>query len=76
MSDYEVSPLGMSTALLGSVVRVAVLARTSTEDQQDPRQSIMRQVGNCRTALPGGWMELDQRGRGNRLRAVRHPGPA
>lgn len=35
LSDYEVSPLGMSTALLGSVVRVAVLARTSTEDQQD-----------------------------------------
>ena len=77
LSDYEVSPLGMSTALLGSVVRVAVLARTSTEDQQDPRQSIMRQVGNCRTSLPDGWvivatfydvesgrMELDRRGRG------------
>jgi DNA invertase Pin-like site-specific DNA recombinase len=58
-------------------IRVAVLARTSTEDQQDPRQSIMRQVSTCRTALPNHWvivavfydvesgrMELDQRGHG------------
>ncbi len=58
-------------------VRVAVLGRTSTEDQQDPRQSILRQVGNCKTAIPESWvivayfydvesgrMELDQRGRG------------
>src|SRR5512145_561306 len=52
LSDYAVSPLGMNTALLGNEVRVAVLARTSTEDQQDPRLSIMRQVGNCRSSLP------------------------
>lgn len=77
LSDYAVSPLGMPVALLGGEVRVAVLARTSTEDQQDPRLSIMRQVGNCRSSLPEAWvivatfydvesgrMELDQRGRG------------
>jgi site-specific DNA recombinase len=77
LSDYAVSPLGMSTALLRDEVRVAVLARTSTEDQQDPRQSLMRQVGNCRSSLPESWvivatfwdvesgrMELDQRGQG------------
>jgi DNA invertase Pin-like site-specific DNA recombinase len=67
----------MSAALLRDEVRVAVLARTSTEDQQDPRQSLMRQVENSRVALPESWvivavfydvesgrMELDQRGRG------------
>ncbi|WP_275294602.1 recombinase family protein [Amycolatopsis sp. La24] len=78
LSDYAVSPLGTSTAaLMRDEVRVAVLGRTSTEDQQDPRQSLIRQVGNCRTALPESWvivahfydvesgrMELDQRGRG------------
>ena len=77
LSDYAVSPLGMPAALLRDEVRVAVLARTSTEDQQDPRQSLMRQVGNCRTILPEAWaivavffdvesgrMELERRGRG------------
>lgn len=78
LSDYAVSPLGTSTAaLLRDEVRVAVLGRTSTEDQQDPRQSLMRQVGNCKTAIPDSWvivayfydvesgrMELDQRGQG------------
>ncbi len=78
LSDYAVSPLGASTAaLMRDEVRVAVLGRTSTEDQQDPRQSILRQVGNCRTAIPEAWvivahfydvesgrMELNQRGRG------------
>src|SRR5438874_2225646 len=78
LSDYAVSPLGASTAaLMRDEVRVAVLGRTSTEDQQDPRQSMIRQVGNCRTALPESWvivahfydvesgrMELEQRGRG------------
>lgn len=77
LSDYAVSPLGMPAALLRGEVRVAVLARTSTEDQQDPRQSVMRQVGSCRTVLPESWvivavfydvesgrMELDQRGQG------------
>lgn len=72
------SPLGSSTAaLMRDDVRVPVLGRTSTEDQQDPRQSILRQVGNCKTAMPDSWvvvayfydvesgrMELDQRGRG------------
>src|SRR5688572_27322419 len=77
LSDYAVSPLGMPAALLRDEVRVAVLARTSTEDQQDPRQSVMRQVGTCRTALPDSWlivavfydvesgrMDLDHRGQG------------
>jgi site-specific DNA recombinase len=75
LSDYAVSPLGMPAALLRDEVRVAVLARCSTDDQQDPRQSIIRQTRNCRAALPESWvvvahfydvesgrLELDQRG--------------
>lgn len=51
--------------------------RTSTEDQKDPRQSLMRQLGNSKAAIPESWvivahfydvesgrMELDARGRG------------
>jgi site-specific DNA recombinase len=77
LSDYAVSPLGMPPALLRDEVRVAFVGRTSTEDQQDPRQSLMRQVANSRAALPESWvivahfydvesgrMELDQRGQG------------
>ncbi|MFI6302896.1 hypothetical protein ACIBCH_13575 [Amycolatopsis thailandensis] len=77
LSDYGVSPLGMPTALLRDEVRVAFLARTSTEDQQDPRQSIVRQLGNSKAAIPESWvivahfydvesgrMDLDARGRG------------
>lgn len=78
LSDYAVSPLGTSTAaLMRDEVRVAFLGRTSTEDQQDPRQSLLRQVSNSKTALPDSWvivahfydvesgrMELSQRGRG------------
>ncbi len=78
LSDHAVSPLGMPLALLRDEVRVAFLGRTSTEDQQDPRQSILRQLGNSKTALPESWvivahfydvesgrMELDRRGRGD-----------
>jgi len=77
LSDHAVSPLGMPAALLGDEVRVAFLGRTSTEDQQDPRQSLIRQLANCRAAIPESWvivahfydvesgrMELDARGRG------------
>lgn len=77
LSDYAVSPLGMPTALLRDEVRVAFLGRTSTEDQQDPRQSLQRQLGNCKAAIPESWvivahfydvesgrMELDARGHG------------
>jgi DNA invertase Pin-like site-specific DNA recombinase len=78
LSDYAVSPLGMPTAVLRDEVRVAFLGRTSTEDQQDPRQSMMRQLNNCKTAIPDSWvivahfydvesgrMDLDDRGRGS-----------
>lgn len=77
LSDYAVSPLGVPTAVLRDEVRVAFLGRTSTEDQQDPRQSMMRQLGNCKTAIPESWvivahfydvesgrMELEARGHG------------
>ena len=76
LSDYAVSPMGMPTALQRDEVRVAFLGRTSTEDQQDPRQSMMRQLDNCRAAIPEAWvivahfydvesgrMDLDARGR-------------
>jgi site-specific DNA recombinase len=52
----EVSPLGIPATLRSHEVRVAVLGRTSTEDQQDPRQSLMRQFDNCRAALPESWI--------------------
>jgi site-specific DNA recombinase len=77
LSDYAVSPLGMPVALLRDEVRVAFLGRTSTEDQQDPRQSLLRQLGNSKTAIPESWvivahfydvesgrMELEARGQG------------
>jgi len=67
----------MPTALLRGEVPVAWVGRTSTEDQQDPRQSLMRQLDRCKTALPVAWaivchfydvesgrMELSARGRG------------
>ena len=76
LSDYAVSPLGMPIALLQDEVRVAFLGRTSTEDQQDPRQSLLRQLGNSKSAIPEPWvivahfydvesgrMELAERGR-------------
>jgi site-specific DNA recombinase len=59
-------------------VRVAFLARVSTDDKQDPTLSLPRQYANCDAALPDGWeitvlfwdiesgrTELDHRGRGN-----------
>lgn len=77
LSDYAVSPFGMPAALLGDEVRVAFLGRTSTEDQQDPRQSLIRQLHSCKSAIPASWvivahfydvesgrMELAARGRG------------
>lgn len=78
LSDYAVSPLGVPVAVLRDEVRVAFLGRTSTEDQQDPRQSMLRQLNNCKTAIPDSWvivahfydvesgrMELDDRGHGS-----------
>jgi DNA invertase Pin-like site-specific DNA recombinase len=62
----------------GPLVRVAFIARVSTDDQQDPTLSLPRQFTNCRVALPDGWeitvlfwdiesgrMDLDRRGRGH-----------
>lgn len=56
LSDLAVSPYGMSATLQLSEVRVAQLGRTSTEDQQDPRQSLVRQLTTCKTALPDMWL--------------------
>lgn len=76
LSDLSVSPFGMPVALLRGEVRVAFLGRTSTEDRQDPRQSLIRQLHNSRGAIPESWvivchfydvesgrLELDARGR-------------
>ncbi|MFF4502998.1 recombinase family protein [Streptomyces sp. NPDC001401] len=76
LSDLAVSPFGMPTALLKGEVRVAWLGRTSTEDQQDPRQSLIRQLHTSKSAIPASWaivchfydvesgrLELDARGR-------------
>ena len=76
LSDLAVSPFGLPLALLRDEVPVAFVGRTSTEDSQDPRQSLMRQLERCKTALPGSWvivahffdvesgrMDLEHRGR-------------
>jgi hypothetical protein len=55
LSDLAVSPFGMPTALLRGEVRVAWVGRTSTEEQQDPRQSLIRQLRNSKGALPEAW---------------------
>ncbi len=78
LTDQEVSPLGIPLALLHGEIRVAFLGRTSTDDQQDPRQSMIRQLGKAREPLPTSWvivchfydvesgrMSLDDRGRGS-----------
>jgi site-specific DNA recombinase len=57
---------------------VAWLGRTSKDDVQDPTISLPRQLGNCRSALPPGWVivaffwdvesgrkQLEQRGSGS-----------
>jgi site-specific DNA recombinase len=44
-------PTPSATAVTPRVIRVAVLARTSTDDQQDPTLSIPRQFANCERAL-------------------------
>src|SRR4051794_28309062 len=88
LSDYAVSPLGMPKALLNDRVNVAFLARTSTEDNQDPRQSIIRQLTNSKNALPPSWvitahyfdvesgrLELDKRGRGENYERFEIPVP-
>jgi site-specific DNA recombinase len=75
LSAFAVSPLGVPLNLLRDEVRVAFLGRTSTDDQQDPRQSLIRQLSNSKTALPESWvivakfydvesgrMELEDRG--------------
>ncbi|GAA2070513.1 hypothetical protein GCM10009801_21300 [Streptomyces albiaxialis] len=77
MSDLAVSPFAMPTALLRGEVRVAFAGRTSTEDRQDPRQSLLRQLERSKAAIPAAWavvchfydvesgrLELDQRGHG------------
>jgi site-specific DNA recombinase len=56
LSDLAVSPFGLPVALLRGEVRVAFVGRTSTEDQQDPRQSLLRQLERSRTALPAAWV--------------------
>ena len=77
LSDLAVSPFGLPLALHGKEVRVAWVGRTSTEDHQDPRQSLLRQLERSKVSLPATWvivchfydvesgrMEIHKRGRG------------
>ena len=77
LSDLAVSPFGLPLALHAKEVRVAWVGRTSTEEHQDPRQSLLRQLERSKVALPETWviachfydvesgrMELERRGRG------------
>lgn len=76
LSDLARSPFSLPTVVRGKEVRVAWVGRTSTEDNQDPRQSLLRQIDRCKSALPEPWaivahfydvesgrMELERRGR-------------
>ena len=76
-SDLAVSPFAMPLSLQRGEVRVAFAGRTSTEDQQDPRQSLIRQLERSKSVLPPAWAivahfydvesgrkELAQRGHG------------
>lgn len=78
LSDLAVSPFGLPLALHAKEVRVAWVGRTSTEEHQDPQQSLLRQLGRSKDSLPESWvvvchfydvesgrMELDQRGQGS-----------
>lgn len=56
LSDLAVSPFAMPLPLLRDLVRVAWVGRTSTEDQQDPRNSLMRQLDRCKGAVPDAWL--------------------
>jgi hypothetical protein len=56
LSDLALSHFGMPTSLLHGEVRVAFLGRTSTEEQQYPRQSLIRQLDRSRSALPSVWV--------------------
>jgi DNA invertase Pin-like site-specific DNA recombinase len=77
LSDLAVSPFAMPLSLQRGEVRVAFAGRTSTEDQQDPRQSLIRQLERSKSVLPAAWVivahfydvesgrkELAQRGHG------------
>ncbi len=77
LSDLAVSPFGLPLSLHAKEVRVAWVGRTSTEEHQDPRQSLLRQLERCKVVLPESWvivchfydvesgrMELERRGRG------------
>ncbi len=77
ISDLAVSPFGLPLALHAKEVRVAWVGRTSTEEHQDPRQSLLRQLERSKVALPESWvivchfydvesgrMELELRGQG------------
>lgn len=56
LSDLAVSPFAMPLSLLHDEVRVAFAGRTSTEEQQDPRQSLIRQLDRAKSALPASWV--------------------
>lgn len=75
LSDLARSPFGLPLALHAKDVRVAWAGRTSTEEHQDPRQSLLRQLDRSKSALPESWvvvchfydvesgrMELERRG--------------
>lgn len=56
LSDLAVSPFAVPFPLLRGVVKVAWVGRTSTEDQQDPKNSLMRQLDRCKGVLPDPWL--------------------
>lgn len=89
LSDLAASPFELPLALHAKEVRVAWIGRTSTEEHQDPRQSLLRQLERSKVALPASWvivchfydvesgrMELERRGRGADYERFDIPSPA
>ncbi|WP_210589748.1 recombinase family protein [Streptomyces sp. GESEQ-35] len=56
LPDVAVSPFAPPGGLLRGEVRLAWLGRCSTQEQQDPRQSLLRQFERSRSALPEAWV--------------------
>ena len=86
-TPLQITPALAAAAVPAELFPVAVLARTSTADLQDPRASIRRQIRSCEGWLPAGWfiaavywdiesgaIDLEQRSQGHAYQAFTDAG--
>jgi site-specific DNA recombinase len=89
-TPLQIKPSALASAAAAvpaELFPVAVLARTSTADLQDPRASIRRQIRSCEGWLPAGWfiaavywdiesgaIDLEARSQGQAYRAFAEAG--